>query len=212
MTYSVHPSEALHSWFVEKPFQGVDPGIAKFLFVGLDANYRVDIENHPIFPKVYEYHDDGVAFWREYNVHHPFLLREYSGDGRFYHASFAKIGFTPRHAQMVSFVELLHVPTTGQSHLTIADLDPVHLERINHWITDGQAKYVFLSSKVKILMTASRAFPWLPREPIDQNGALKVLFRAPGKTVYSHLHFSTYGKFASRKREEAKLIRSFLQE
>jgi hypothetical protein len=202
----------LNSLFVEKPFQGVAPEVAKFIFVGLDANYRADIESHPIFPKIYEYHNDGVSFWQEYKVHHPFLLQEYSGDGRFYHASFARIGFAPRHAQMVSFVELLHVPTTGRSALTIADLDPAHLERVNHWITHGKAEYVFLSSKVKNLMNASSAFPWLPRNPIDQTGALKVLFRAPQKTVYSHLHFSTYGKFAGRKQEEARIIRSFVQE
>ncbi len=83
--YQIHPSKKLNELFQEKPFQGVSPEKAKFLFVGLDANYAENIESQNIFDKIIEYHLDGVSFWQKYKVHHPFLLDEYREDGRKYH-------------------------------------------------------------------------------------------------------------------------------
>jgi len=115
--YILHPSPELRALFAAKPYQGVAPDKATFLFVGLDANYDEAIDFSPVFPFIREYHTDGVAFWRRYGVHHPFLLPQYSGDGQLYHRSFARIGFGPQHANLVSFVELLHVPTVGRDKL-----------------------------------------------------------------------------------------------
>jgi hypothetical protein len=156
---------------------------------------------------VLEYHADGVAFWTQHNVHHPFLLPEYRGDGQFYHQSFSKIGFTPSQANQVSFIELLHVPTVGRSRLTVDDLDRAHLESLSHSILAGEATHVFLSSAVARLMRKSRLFPWLPRVPIGNSGPLGVWYQVGTKTVYSHLHFSVYGKFAKAKAREALAIR-----
>ncbi len=50
--YTRHPNRALNDLFVERPFQGVDPAAATYLFVGLDPNYAPDIETHSIFPAV----------------------------------------------------------------------------------------------------------------------------------------------------------------
>lgn len=108
--YQSHPSTVLSELFARKPYQGVSPEEATFLFVGLDANYSSDIEQSTVFPALRAYHEDGPAVWRRYGVHHPFLLPDYKGDGRRYHKTFAKIGFTPDHADMVSFAELLHLP------------------------------------------------------------------------------------------------------
>jgi hypothetical protein len=94
--YIPHPSFELNRRFRLRPYQGVEPSLATFLFVGLDANYSPDLEASPSFQSVLEYHEDGVAFWRRYGVHHPFLLPEYRGDGRRYHRTFAKIGFKPK--------------------------------------------------------------------------------------------------------------------
>jgi hypothetical protein len=113
--YSSHPSKRLNDLFENKPFQGQEPERAKILFIGLDANYASNIESCEIFEKIQEYHSDGVAFWQMHGVHHPFLLPEYSGDGRKYHRNFARIGFTPNDAELISFVELLHVPTVGRN-------------------------------------------------------------------------------------------------
>ncbi len=79
--YHPHPSQKLSKLFSAKPYQGVLPDQAKFLFIGLDANYSDTIETDPIFSKILEYHDDGAEFWRKYGVHHPFLLTGYKGIG-----------------------------------------------------------------------------------------------------------------------------------
>lgn len=148
LMYYPHPSQTLTKLFAAKPYQGVLPDRAKFLFIGLDANYSDTIETDPIFPKILEYHDDGAEFWRQYGVHHPFLLNGYKGSGRYYHKSFAEIGFGPEDADTVSFAELLHLPTTGQSKLEIQDLDVTHLQRLKDWILDGQAEYIFFPAGV----------------------------------------------------------------
>jgi hypothetical protein len=208
--FSAHPSHALNKLFADKPYQGVAPDQAEFLFIGLDANYAPDIHLKPIFQRILEYHADGVAFWRKYGVHHPFLLPEYSGDGQFYHRSFARIGFGPQHADLVSFVELLHVPTVGKSALVAADLDASHLRALDFAILSGRATHIFVPSTVARLMAVTKVFPWLPKVPIEGAGALRILYRSGVKTVYSHLHFSAYGKFESLKRDEAAAIRGLL--
>ncbi len=205
-----HPSNKLNEIFTAKPYQGVAPEQASFLFIGLDANYDAAIEAHAIFPKILEYHRAGVAFWQKYGVHHPFLLAGYSGDGKLYHRSFAKIGFQPEHAGMVSFAELLHVPTSGRSKLEVKDLSKSHLNRLNDAIIDGQAKYIFIPEGVAQLMRLTGAFPWLQKKPPSKDGPLNILYHQPNKTVYKHLHFSNYGKFEVQKQQELAYIGSLL--
>jgi hypothetical protein len=120
--YTPHPSQELTELFSRKPFQGAAPQTATFLFIGLDANYDPRIAASPVFPYVRAYHDDGVAFWRTHGVHHRFLFPGYSGDGRVYHRNFGRNGFKPEHAPLVSFVELLHIPTVGRNVLAAEDL------------------------------------------------------------------------------------------
>jgi hypothetical protein len=207
--YQPHPSNELNARFRHRPYQGAEPSAAAFLFVGLDANYDPDVERSPSFRSVLEYHEDGVAFWRRHGVHHPFLLPEYHGDGRRYHRTFARIGFTPKHAGLVSFVELLHVPSVGRNKLEPKDLDSSHLLRINAAILHGKAKHIFVSAGVLRLMRSSKAFPWLPKAAAGP-GPLRVLYSAPSRNVYSHLHFSNYGKFQQRLEEEAHAIAALL--
>ena len=80
--YKSHPSQRLTDLFAARPFQGVSPDRANFLFVGLDANYSKTIESDPVFPKILEYHEDGEKFWQTYGVHHPFLLPGYTVNGK----------------------------------------------------------------------------------------------------------------------------------
>jgi hypothetical protein len=208
--YKQHPSNELNELFTHKPYQGVAPSQATFLFVGLDANYDADISGKPIFTNVIEYHDDGVAFWKRHGVHHPFLLPTYIGDGRHYHRSFARIGFRPQHAGLVSFAELLNVPTVGRNKLEPLDFDKSYLKMLNAAILEGDAQHVFLPREVSRLMRASGEFDWLPVAPIDNSDELGILHRSKGKTVYSHLHFSVYGKFEAAKVAQARAIRSLL--
>ena len=207
--FQPHPSEALNKHFRHRPYQGVEPSKAEFLFVGLDANYSPELENTPLFHSVLEYHHDGVAFWRRHGVHHPFLLPDYRGDERRYHKTFARIGFTSKHADLVSFAELLHVPTLGRSKLVPQDLDSAHLETINSSILYGQAKHIFVSAGVMRIMEASKAFPWLPKKPLG-DGPLSLLYRTDSRSVYSHLHFSNYGKFQLQLEQEARAIATLL--
>lgn len=208
--FSAHPSPSLNSLFREKPYQGANPSEAKFLFIGLDANYDAAVEGKPIFKKLQEYHEDGVAFWRNHQVHHPFLLPQYSGDGRLYHRNFSRIGFKPEHAAQVSFIELLHVPTVGRSKLVPADLSNQHLRMLNEVVLAGAARHIFVSQAVERLMRATGQFAWLPKQPVEQLGPLGILYRQGAKAVYRHLHFSVYGKFEERKVNEAAAIQSLV--
>lgn len=207
--YQLHPSSELNVLFRHRPYQGVELEAATFLFIGLDANYDPNLERSSSFRSVLEYHQDGVAFWRRHGVHHPFLLPEYRGDGRCYHRAFARIGFTPEHANLVSFVELLHLPTVGRNKLAPQDLDPSHLQRINAAILHGKATHIFVSAGVARLMQSSKAFPWLPREP-SGSGPLRIFYSEPSRSVYSHLHFSNYGKFQQKMEVEAHAIATLL--
>ena len=204
--YTAHPSAALTSLFAHRPYQGAAPHEASILFVGLDANYDAELEHKPIFSKVCDYHEDGVAFWRRYGVHHPFLLREYSGDGRRYHRNFAGIGFTVEQAHHVSFIELLHVPTVGRNKLAAGDLSTSHLDMLNDVLLHGRAKHIFVPDRVVRLMRTTKAFVWLAKSPLDRVGPLDVLYRHDDKRVYKHLHFSVYGAFEKRRVDEAAAI------
>lgn len=207
--YTIHPSTELNAKFHMRPFQGVEPRVATFLFIGLDANYCKHIETSPIFASLLEYHDDGVEFWRRHRVHHPFLLPGYSGDGQRYHRTFARIGFRPEHAPLVSFAEILHVPTVGCSKLSVADLNRSHLQLINDAILNGQSKHTFISAGVARLMHESGAFGWLPTS-LPTGKVLPVIHQHAGGTVYLHLHFSNYGKFQVRLNAEADAIAEIL--
>ena len=91
--YNVHPSEKLIQAFRQKPYQGCCPTQAEFLFIGLDANYATNVEEQKIFSKIIEYHEDAISFWQKYNLHHPFLLDGYKGDGENIIKNFQKLDF-----------------------------------------------------------------------------------------------------------------------
>ena len=112
---------------------------------------------------------------------------------------------------MISFIELLHVPTVGQSKLLATDLNQEHLRRLNTAILDREPQHIFLPAGVARLMRESGAFPWLPKSAKEQLGSLGVYLRQGSKTVYSHLHFSAYGKFQQKKNEQASTIESLIK-
>jgi hypothetical protein len=204
--YSEHPSPALREAFAVRPFQGVAPEEARFIFIGLDANYDAKIETSPIYPQLLDYLKNGVAFWTKYKSHHPFLLPSYKGDGRRYHNTFASIGFTPEDSEDISFVELLHLPTYGRSNLAVEDLDTAHLMRLNDTILNGRAEFIFIPGSVGRLMRASKHFPWLPAQPTSGSSPLRTWLKSDTKTVYWHYHFSVYGKFEKDKQKQLAAI------
>jgi hypothetical protein len=210
--YHLHPDEQLRLLFEGKPYQGAAPEEARFVFLGLDANYDAAVDRSVIYPRLLEYLDDGPAFWREHAVHHPFLLPGYRGDGRLYHRTFAKIGFTAAHAGAVCFAELLHLPTYGRSALEPRDLSDAHLRRLDHAIRFATAEHVFVPRAVAALMRKSGRFPWLPEAPRQGRGPLSVWYGEGKTTVHCHLHFSVYGKFEERKSAELLAMRSLLHD
>jgi len=208
--YQAHPSLELQKAFQTKPYQGAAPWEASFLFIGLDANYAPDIDNTTIFSKVIEYHTDGVKFWKKYGVHHPFLLNEYTGDGKFYHKSFARIGIKSSQAEQISFIELLHKPTVGRNNLSFLDLVDTHLSLVEQAIFSGNARYVFIPTSVALMLRKTNYGKWLRSHPIKGLEGLDIWYQSSEVTVFKHLHFSVYGKFERQKQKELRAIGSLV--
>jgi len=162
--YGIHPSLELRRLFARQtiPSQGQSIERAQVLFVGLDANYSAQLLDYPdFFERILEYHEDGVAFWKEHGVHHPFLLAEYplfrDRGGVPYHRRFSQMGLSPEFAEQVSFVELLNVPTTGRTTESVFwDLfDPGYAQRLVDLLTDGSRRLVILSGSVHRTLSAA---------------------------------------------------------
>ena len=200
-----HRNNKLHKLFSLKPYQGADPATAQFLFFGLDANYAPDVGDQPYFSEIVTYLEDGVSYWRQSGYHHPFQHPEYRGDGALYHRRFAEIGFTKEHAELVSFVELIDVPTSGRSNLQPNDLKPAHLDRLRAWVLDGRAAYILIPPGVSRLLRRIPQFSWLPEDPISHDGSLPVLFRSEQKVVFAPFHFSCVGKHCLKKNRDLQI-------
>lgn len=213
--YQQHPCEKLNALFEKKPYQGASPEVARFIFVGLDANFDPEIESSETFPEVCSYLEDGVGFWIKHGIHHPFLLPSYRGDGARYHKQFAKIGLNARHAQDVSFIELIATPTIGRSELNKNDLQQNHrhLERLERWLKEGHRKYAFISPNARRLIGSTPYFRWLASEPIANHESIPVYYQSPGLTVLSPYHFSCYGKYClvENKRKQLETIRALIE-
>ena len=135
------------------------------LIIGNDANYSVAISRHDFFGKIVEYHSDGIGFWTKHGRHHPFLLTEYPFDKRTggvrYHRNFAKMEFLQHDAPHFSFIELLNVPTIGNTGsdrgLFFRLLDRKHLQWLEHLIFSPQPKFVLVNQTlVRMIERISR--------------------------------------------------------
>lgn len=114
-TYGRHPSKRLNDLYASKSYQGANPVDAKVIFVGRDPNWVADIEEREMFEHVVAYLTDGIAFWQKHNIHHPFLLESYKGDGRRHHRAFTKLELDSSVASKISFVDLIGFPTIGKA-------------------------------------------------------------------------------------------------
>ncbi len=205
MNYGLHASPELRDLFAADPFphQGQDPYKSKIIVLGLDANYSPEISaDPPFFRHVVEYHEDGVAFWKKYGVHHPFLLPNYplkkNTGGVPYHRRFSWMKLGQEHASHVSFLELLDRPTTGRtewkSFWSLFNVD--HARHIDDLVNTGGPRLILVSqSLVSRYMRHARkehsVFAWLPRE-----FALGQLDRVGKTIIWGAPHFSstTYEK------------------
>ncbi len=197
--YDIHPSTELRELFASMPipYQGRNPEQASVIFVGLDANYSADLFVDAVFSDLMlEYHRDGVAFWQKHNKHHPFLLEEYplkkNRGGVTYHRKFETMGLTAKHAEFISFVELLDVPTVGSTEKKkfwqLFNLE--HARQLDAIFTSGADRLVLLSGSVLRNMQHAKnvhgIFSWLPAT------VTRDKFHQIGKTEF-HLvrHFSS---------------------
>jgi hypothetical protein len=205
MSYIEHPSHVLQNLFARKPWQGADPIEAKYIFVGLDANFALDVETQ--IPEIVLYLQDGPQFWINTEKHHPFVLDAYKGSGNLYHKNFELIKFSSAEAEQVSFVELIEVPTTGRNNLTVADLSLNHMNWLRDICDNGNSKYIFIPPAVVRLMKKKELFAWLRRGPIRIEGDFKVLRDSaePEQVIYEMYHLSNYGRY------DAKLMRQIVQ-
>jgi hypothetical protein len=150
--FQKHPSIQLNELYKNKSYQGAHPHDAKILFVGRDPNWAFDVESKEMFGYVNEYLTDGIKFWNTYNIHHPFLLPTYKGDGKRYHKIFSKLNLNNSYSDKISFVELIGFPTTGMAKKSnkvfleylVSDANKKHLNELENLINNSD-KTVFIA-------------------------------------------------------------------
>ena len=201
LPYDIHPSERLRTLFSDKPYQGAAPWDAKVLILGNDANYSPEITDHDFFNRILEYHEDGVRFWRDTGFHHPFVLPEYPFHKRKggvpYHSNFRKLNFSKDDAGSFSFIELLNVPTIGNTGadkaLFFRLLDNSHLNWLEDLILDGKPKFVLVNQTLaRSILTITKRTGRLSRlAPLIANKrAPAVAYQSPHVTIYNGYSFS----------------------
>ncbi|MBQ0721839.1 MAG: hypothetical protein KBT89_16760 [Gammaproteobacteria bacterium] len=201
MKYGVHPSEELVEIFSRKPYQGADPFKSKVVVIGNDANYSPDISSHNFFRNIIDYHEDGVKFWQTYGVHHPFLLDDYPFDKRKggvrYHSNFQKMGFESTFADGFSFVELLAVPTIGNTGSDIDAffqlLDREHLEWLESVVFEGSKNFVLVNQTLaKNIVKISKRHGALKNlaEVLKGSALGEMAFQSDSVVIYNGYSFS----------------------
>lgn len=173
MDFQKHNSTEMASLFQDKPYQGQDPQKAKILFLSSDANYSPQISEHAFFKYILEYQDDGVNFWKKYNVHHPFLLPQYpfhkGKAGVPFHRNFSKLNLSSDYADQISFIELLDIPTIGNKSankkLFWKLVSEKHLKYLDTIIQEDNEKLILISGAVlrdmKKMKKLYNVFNWL---------------------------------------------------
>ena len=186
--------------FNKKPFQGQSPENAKVVFLNSDANYSPEISDHNFFNYILEYQKNGIAFWKKYGCHHPFLLPNYPfdkrKDGCKFHLNFSKIGLSVEQAEHISFIELLDIPTIGNKSqnkkLFYNLVSQPHLEYIENLMLGGGGKLFFISNGVMQdiikLKKIYSVFKWINAEPKRKHQYLKTIKGNKIKEIY---HFSS---------------------
>jgi hypothetical protein len=201
LQYDIHPSERLRTLFSEKPYQGADPSSARVLILGNDANYSPEISAHQFFDRILEYHQDGVQFWQHTGFHHPFVLPEYPLDSRKggvkYHSNFRKLNFSSVDADKFSFVELLDVPTIGNTGsnkgLFFRLINESHLDWLEYLIFDTEPKFVLVNQTLaKSISRIMKETGKLGRlGPLIANKSVQtVAYASTNATIYNGYSFS----------------------
>jgi hypothetical protein len=119
---------------------------------------------------------------------------------------------------MISFVELLHVPTTGVTSKNqpefFALLDPEHIRRLEEFILDGSADLVFVGAGVLRLLRGIAAttgnFQWLvTTTPVKEEDGLVRLFQNQQLRIYQNHSFSStyiHGQLPALRRRLSEIL------
>ncbi len=209
-----HPCPELNKAY--QGYQGQKPDSAKFIFIGLDANFSSNIETSPsrdFFEEVLDYLRDGVAYWNKaqkqcpHYRHHPFLSPEYGNrPGYKYHKSFSKMlsRYNKEYADKISFIELLPFPTCdtkANQFMRLFNLylceSKAHLVQIDFWInSSNNIKEIFIPIGVYTEMCKLRdhygCFKWLPKpDNFKRNNLYTFLLPdSNNKRLHVITHFS----------------------
>jgi len=178
--YGKHGFGELERIYRDKPYQGQDPRVAKVIFLGRDANYPRIIGDSCFFPLILDYHSDGVAFWNNHGIHHPFLHEDYpynkDKDKRFkagvkYHQVFARMHLNSQYADYISFVEILNKPTAGKTGQDkegwfYNNIEDDHIRRLEDILLGSGEKIIFVPKTVirvdlKKVKRKTGRFAWL---------------------------------------------------
>ncbi len=199
MNFQKHTSREMVSLFQNKPFQGQDPRKAKIIFLSSDANYSPQISDHKFFKYVLEYQNNGVDFWNKYNVHHPFLLPDYPFNkneaGVPFHRNFGKLKLSKKHAEHISFIELLDIPTIGNKSdnkaLFWEFVSEDHLKLLDSIIKNDNEKLIFIPGSVlkemKKMKKLYNVFTWLD---YPSQTKTKYCDKVNNSTIKEIYHFS----------------------
>jgi hypothetical protein len=217
--FQKHTSDELVDLFTSKPFQGQSPEQARIVFLSSDANYSPEISNDPFFDRILEYQKDGVAFWEKHDCHHPFLLPSYpfskSMAGVPFHRNFSKVGLTSKHAEYVSFVELLDIPTIGNKsqnrNLFFQLVSKPHLEYLENLMTSGGNKLFFVSNGVlKDIEKIKRTLPVFQWLDFKSGQSKQYSKEINGNKIQEIYHFSS-SQIHGQMEEIATAIEKWLE-
>lgn len=211
--FEKHPSKLLNELYSKRNYQGANPVNAKIIFVGRDPNWAVDIENKEMFSFISEYLTDGETFWKKYNIHHPFLLPNYKGDGKRYHKIFSKLNVESNVSNKISFVELIGFPTTGMAKTNnkifleylISEQNRNHLIELDNLLNNFE-KTIFIAwgliEDFKFLNRKTGLFrKFAELDKIEMNKSDLNKF----ENIYIHRHFSDAISNATLEKMEMKL-------
>jgi len=197
-TFEKHPSKLLNDLYSKRNYQGANPIDAKVLFVGRDPNWAIDVDTQEMFNSVSEYLNDGITFWKENNIHHPFLFPNYKGDGKRYHRIFSKLKIESRFSSNISFVELVGFPTTGMAkknnkifkEFLLTESNRNHLLELDKLLNHSDKKifiawglmddFIFLYNKTRLF----KKFAELSKSKMNINDLNQ------SDNIYIHRHFS----------------------
>ncbi len=210
---------------MDKPYQGQDPSQARVVFLGRDANYPKDIETRlNCFELVRLYHGDGVGFWENKygnnpgKKHHPFMICMRSGEAGYkYHHVFSDLSLDSGYAKHISFVELLDVPTTGDSrHDPDGAFDMLLKQSNQHhaWLLErllgDRRKAVFVPNSALVRMKKITARSEVYGAIHDRNRPIEnecpvLLYQYKNLDFYKCFHFSD-----SRGGSQLKTMKSLI--